>query len=131
MLTDKPPKDYDGFYFLPGRTENETFSIAFFNLKGEFENGQPVDSTPIGDCYHVAFFKRGSDGQPAFDGTFEAIFADPTVYIENLEGAEIYGCIVRKTDKSGKWFEDYLKKTQGAVMLRKLINTAKAICETK
>jgi len=131
MLSDKPPQNYDGFYFLPGRSEIESFSIAFFNLKGEFENGKPVNGTNLGDMYHVAFFKRDTNGNPAFDGAFEAIFRDPTVYIEGLEGAEIYGCIVRKTDKSEKWFAEYLEKTKGALMLKTLINVAKSIAETK
>lgn len=131
MLNAKPPENYDGFYFLPGRSDEETFSLAFFNLKGEFENGKPVDGTSIGNCYHVAFFRRDANGHPAFDGDFEAIFADPTVYIEGLAGADIYGCVVRKTDKSEKWFTEYLEKTKGALVLKKLINTAKAILDTK
>jgi hypothetical protein len=131
MLNDKPPQNYDGFYFLPGRTDIESFSLAFFNLKGEFENGKPVNGTDLGDMYHVAFFKRDANGNPAFDDAFEAIFRDPTVYVEGLEGAEIYGCIVRKTDKSEKWFAEYLEKTKGALMLKKLINVAKSIAETK
>jgi hypothetical protein len=131
MLNAKPPEEYDGFYFLPGRTDEETFSIAFFNLKGEFENGKPIDSTSIGNCYHVAFFKRDANGDPAFDGAFEAIFADPTVYIEGLAGANIYGCVLKKTDKSSKWFAEYLEKTKGSLLLKKLVSTAKAILNTK
>ena len=131
MLNDKPPKDYDGFYFLPGRSDAESFSIAFFNLKGEFENGKPVNGTDLGHMYHVAFFKRDANGDPAFDDAFEAIFSDPTVYVEGLEGAEIYGCFLRKTDKSDKWFAEYLEKTKGSLLLKKLVNTTKAILNTK
>lgn len=131
MLNDKPPDKYDGFYFIPGRTEDETLGIQFFNLRGEYKDGKPVDGSTLGDCYHIAFFKRDANGDPAFDDAFEAIFADPTVYIENLAGAGIYGCVLRKTDKSTKWFEEYLKDICGKLVLKKLVNTAKAILNTK
>jgi hypothetical protein len=45
---------------------------------------------------------------PEFNDAFEAILGDPESYIKNLVGAGLYGCVVRKTTKTGKWFENYL-----------------------
>ena len=124
------PKEYDGFYFLPGDDENE-INLAYFQFKDEFGNSDPIEATPLGDKYHIAFFKRGDDGHPEFDDSFEAIFADPTVYIKGLIGAEVYGCVLRKTEKSQKWFDEYLTRAKKNVMMRKMTGALKSILETK
>lgn len=124
------PKEYDGFYFLPGDDENE-INLAYFQFKDEFGNSDPIEATPLGDKYHIAFFKRGEDGHPEFDDSFEAIFADPTVYIKGLIGAEVYGCVLRKTEKSQKWFDEYLTRAKKNVMMRKMTGALKSILETK
>jgi hypothetical protein len=119
-------KTWDGFYFIPGENDNE-INLSFWTLIDEYSNGSPIDGTKIGDMYHVALFKKGQNGSPEFDGSFDAIFADPQVWVEGLIGAEIYGCICRKTDKSVKWFEDYLTNTLRRLMIKKLSNLASAI----
>jgi hypothetical protein len=119
-------KTWDGFYFTPGENDNE-INLSFWTLIDEYSNGSPIDGTKIGDMYHVALFKKGQNGSPEFDGSFDAIFADPQVWVEGLIGAEIYGCICRKTDKSVKWFEDYLTNTLRRLMIKKLSNLASAI----
>lgn len=106
-------ENYDGFYFIQG-DEPGQMKIAFFRFKDETLVGEPIESTKVGNKYHVAFFNEDENGTPKFDETFEAIFADPKVYIQNLAGANLYGCILRKTNKSGKWWDDYLKKTMEA-----------------
>jgi hypothetical protein len=124
------PKEYDGFYFLPGDEENE-LNLAYFQFKEEFGNAEPIETTPMGDKYHIAFFKRGEDGNPEFDDSFEAIFADPTVYIKGLIGAEVYGCVLRKTEKSQKWFDEYLNRAKKTVMMAKMTGMLKSIAESK
>lgn len=105
-------KQFDGFYFLPGDNEGE-MKFAYFNLNDETHKGQPVDNTTIGDMFHIAFFKQGDDGLPTFDESFEAIFADPTTYItHNFVGGDLYGCILRKTENSYKWWNSYLEKAK-------------------
>jgi uncharacterized protein involved in tolerance to divalent cations len=32
------------------------------------------------------------------------------VYLKNLIGMDLYGCVVRKTKTSGKWWDEYLNK---------------------
>lgn len=110
------PKEYDGFYFLPG-DEDDEIKFQFFTLQDEFADGKPQDNTSVGDCFHIAFFKSDKEGNPIFDDTFEAIFACPTTYIKNLIGMDLYGCMLRKTDKSVKWFNDYLTRAKNRVIL--------------
>ena len=86
----------------------------------DFEKGKRVDGTSLGDMYHVVFLKQGEDGNPEFDDHFEAIFADPEVYVKGLLGANVYGCMVRKTENSYKWVEEYLKRLLGRVMINKM-----------
>lgn len=123
--------NYDGFYFLPceGDTEDDPLgmNLAFFRFKDEMANGIPVESSQIGDKYHIAFFKPDDEGYPQFDDSFEAILADPIVYVNNLEGSSIYGCICRKTNKSEKWFEEYLDHATNGEFRKKVISQLRAI----
>ena len=123
-------KDYDGFYFLPGDDE-DGLNLAYFKFKdGEFD-GKPIGATELGDMYHIAFFKRDANGDPMFDEQFEAIFKDPSVYIQGLVGANLYGCILRKTEKSSEWWDEYLTRAQKTCMMNKLISVSKSILENK
>lgn len=110
-----PPKphEYDGLYFVPSEVEGEEdIQVTFFTLEDEYQNAQPLSNNKVGDCWYVAFFKNDEEDveKMKFDDTFEAIFADPFVYLKNLIGSNLSGCMVRKTSKSGKWFEEYLTK---------------------
>lgn len=127
----KEKEDYDGFYFLPGDDENG-LTIAYFKFKpGEDFDAPPVSDSPLGHTYHIAFFRRDVNGDPMFDDSFEAIFTDPAIYIQRLIGAELYGCVLRKTEKSSKWWEEYLTRAQKTCMINKMINVAKGIVESK
>jgi len=124
------PKEYDGFYFLPG-DEDDELNLAYFQFQEEFGDAEPIESTPIGDKWHVAFFKRDEEGNPTFDDSFEAIFADPTIYVKGLLGANVYGCMLRKTKKSQKWFDEYLDRAKKSVMVLKVKGILQSIAETK
>lgn len=115
------PTEYDGFYFLPGDDDNE-LKITYFEFTGGLlEHSKKVDSqSKIGDIWHIAFFRKNEEGDPVFDESFEAIFADPEVYVKNLTGTGLYGCVLRKTDNSVKWFNDYLDKVKNRVTILKL-----------
>lgn len=126
----KKSSEYDGIYFLPGDNDDELV-ISFFDFRQDMAGGKPIESTQIGYKYHIAFFKRDEKGKPKFDDTFEAILADPAIWISNLAGAGVYGCAVKKTDKSSDWFDDYLKKTMGYDKIREMIGTLKSVLETK
>lgn len=123
------PKDYDGFYLLPD--EENDLQITYFLFKDEFANSKPIESSTIGDKYHIAFFRRDENGQPLFEESFEAILGDPAVYAKNLVGAGIYGCILRKTEKSSEWFEEYLKRALQKITMFKMKNYLESILETK
>ena len=111
---------YDGLYFLPGEEEDD-LKIAFFDFTAEpMLNGTPIEGNAIGDKYHIAFFREDEDGTPVFDESFEAIFSDPVTYIKQMAGMGLYGCMLRKTDKSTKWFNDYLTRAMDHVTMATL-----------
>ena len=116
---------FDGFWFLP--CEEEGLNLSFFTFKDEYGGGTPIGGNQIGDNYHLAFFKENEEGLPEFDDAFEAILGDPESYIKNLVGAGLYGCVVRKTTKTGKWFDDYLKSVVGSV----IVDNVKSITNLK
>ena len=113
---------FDGFWFLPN--DEEGLKLSFFTFGEEFAVGTPIGGNQLGDNYHLAFFKENEEGMPEFDDAFEAILGDPESYIRNLVGAGLYGCVVRKTTKSGKWFEDYLTSVVGSVIVKGLKSIA-------
>ena len=122
---------FDGIFFLPDDNDDDSVVISHFTFKEEYADGVPTDFTSVGDMFHVAFFVEDDDGLPKLDGAFEAIFGDPTAYVKNLVGAKVFGCLVRKTNKSQKWFDDYLTDIQKTVMIKKMISMCKSIADTK
>jgi hypothetical protein len=116
---------FDGFWFLP--CEEEGLNLSFFSFKDEYGGGTPIGGNQLGDNYHLAFFRENEEGLPEFDDAFEAILGDPESYIKNLVGAGLYGCVVRKTTKTGKWFDDYLKSVVGSV----IVDNVKSITNLK
>ena len=116
---------FDGFWFLP--CDEEGLNLSFFTFKDEYGGGDPIGGNQIGDNYHLAFFKENEEGMPEFDDAFEAILGDPQSYVKNLVGAGLYGCVVRKTTKTGKWFEDYLTSVVGSV----IVDNVKSITNMK
>lgn len=126
----KPSHEYDGIYFLPSDEDPNDLIVSYFDFKNEMAGGEMVENTELGPKYHIAFFKNGLDGQPIFDDAFEAILGSPGAYIESLAGAQIYGCVIKKTTKSQKWFEDYLKRTMETLTIIKLKTYAESIANT-
>ena len=122
---------FDGIFFLPDKEDDDAVEVSHFSFKDEYADGTPVGSTSVGDMFHVAFFVEDKDGLPKLDGTFEAIFGDPTTYVKGLVGSNVFGCLVRKTNKSQKWFDDYLTDIEKSVIVRRMIRMCKSIAETK
>jgi hypothetical protein len=127
-------EDFDGLYFVPYTINDEEVGLDIsyfrFNTK-DLKNAPPIENTDFGDKYHIAFFKRDENGNAAFDDSFEAILVHPDTYVRNLAGAGVYGCMVRKTTKSGKWFQDYLKRTKKHIIMSQLVRTTKEVLKTK
>lgn len=111
-------KNYDGFVIVPENLEES--KIVYFNINDGREKGVPVENTELGDMYHVVCFKMNSDNSDIeFDDTFEAIFIDPVYYAKRLL-PYFYCMVVRKTDISVVWFEDYLKDLFNRIIISKL-----------
>ena len=129
MVTDYP-SDYDGFYFFPHETEEESgIRYDFFKFNGEYANGVKQDHSEMGDMYHILFIETDDDGNPVLNDTFDAIFVDPVKYVENLHGINLIGCIVRKTDKSIAWFEDHLTKIKEKCKLSRIRDQIQSIAD--
>lgn len=120
------PNDYDGIYFLPDESETD-LQLAYFKFKDEFADQEPIEFSDVGYKYHIAFFKRDEYGNPIFDDTFEAILGDPSVYLKNLTGAGVYGCILKKTAKSQEWFDEYLTRAFKKLKIKEMIDHLNAI----
>jgi len=111
---------FDGFFFTPGAEDGE-LELSFFDYNEEsLKNAEKVENTAYGEKYHIAFFKPNAKGFVEFDETFEAIFADPVTYVQNLNGTELFGCILRKTTQSDRWFNNYLTKAKENVTIHNM-----------
>lgn len=122
------PEQYDGFYFLPHyEGDAEGLKFDFFRFSDEYANGVKKDHCEMGDMYHIVFIKQDDNGDPIFDENFDAIFVDPVEYVNNLLGSDIFGCVIRKTDKSEKWLEKYLTRIKESDKLRNIKNQIESI----
>lgn len=111
---------FDGFFFTPS-LEDEGMELSFFDFKEEpMKGAEKINGNAVGDMYHVAFFKDAGENSIEFDENFEAIFADPVTYVKNLEGAGLFGCVLRKTTHSHKWFDNYLTRAKENVRIQNM-----------
>lgn len=121
---------FDGFYFVPDYEDFEgNYKLAFFNFKEEWTLAEPIEKSQLGYKYHMAFFKEDENGMPQFDDAFEAILGDPIVYIKNLVGSGLSGCIVRKTETSENWWVEYLDFVTGNKFKQKVNDALKSLAE--
>lgn len=97
---------YDGVYFHPSEDDNGGLEMAFF--KTDMDLGKPIESSEIGDMFHFVFFKMDEEGLPRFDETFDAVLGDPMKYLTGLVGAGVFGCLLRKSEKSHLWLKEYI-----------------------
>lgn len=110
---------YDGFTIVPDGDFNVS-KIVFFELDDESKNGTPIENTELGDMYHVVIFRMNKEKTDIeYDETFEAIFVDPVFYAKRLLPT-FYCTFIRKTNKSVKWFEEYLTDLLNRVIISKL-----------
>ena len=94
-------EEYDGFFFYPQYDEDihVDYKIEAFVFNEKKLKSKKIEFTEIGDKYYIAFFKSDKETILKFDEDFEAIFVDPLIYVKNLIGSNLYGCMVRKTDR--------------------------------
>lgn len=121
---------FDGFYFVPDYDDfEENYKLAFFNFKEEWTKAEPIEESEMGFKYHMAFFKENEEGVPEFEDAFEAILVDPLVYIKNLVGSGISGCIVKKTEQSDNWWTEYLDFITNGTFKKKVNEALKSLAE--
>ena len=118
---DANEEKYDGFYFVPDYSDyGGNMKLTFFSFKDEMKDAKPIEASEMGNKFHLAFFTSDEEGAPTFEDSFEAILADPIVYIENMIGTGRSGCILRKTEKSDGWWTDYLDYVTGGEFKQKV-----------
>ena len=122
--------EFDGFYFVPDPENFEdNYKMIFFNMKEEYSNSKPVESSSMGLKYHLCFFKTSDNGAPIFDDAFEAILVDPIMYIKNMTGTGIGGCVLKKTEKSDGWWTDYLDYITNGEFKKKVVEAFGSIAD--
>lgn len=110
----KTSKKYDGFYFAPIEdedSEQEDLKLTFFELLDDDLLNEPTEKHSLGNMFLMIFFKTDDEGMPFLDEITEAILSDPEVYIQNIVGTGLFGCIVRKTPRAMKFVEEYIKSS--------------------
>ena len=107
------PSEYDGIYFVPG-DEDDEFKVTCwqFDANSKYYSTKPERLNEMGYTYHIAFFKTNDEGNPEFDEDYEVILGDPQAYVNGLADTGLFGCIVKKTEKSAEWFHNYLTTTK-------------------
>ena len=107
--------EYDGFYFLPPDEEDayhDDLKMVFFTKENKTLDDVSTKMPNNGYWFHVVFFKEDDEGKPKFDSNFEAIFLDPIEYVKGLIGSNLYGVILKKTEKSKEWIDKYIDDTE-------------------
>jgi hypothetical protein len=112
---------------LPG--EDDGIKLSYFDFKDDFNKGEKVGGNAMGDMYHVVFITQDNEGDPVFDENFDAIFVDPVEYVNNLLGADLFGCVIRKTDKSEEWLKKYLTRIKESSKLRNIKSEIQSIAD--
>jgi len=110
----KTSKRYDGFYFAPIEdedSEQEDLKLTFFELLDDDLLNEPIEKHSLGNTFLMIFFKTDDEGMPFLDEITEAILSDPEVYIQNIVGTGLFGCIVRKTPRALKFVDEYIKSS--------------------
>ena len=89
-------ENYDSYLFLPTENEDQThFHASYYK-----DPGIKLDSSKIGDCYHIILFKEDGEGGVIHLDKFEAILMAPMEYISSLVFDDWFGVICRKTTTS-------------------------------
>ena len=105
---------YDGVFFYPrvDEDDNEFLTLNYWSYQDKYADKKSIENTKLGNKFFVAFFKEEENGNYVVDDVFEAIFADPSTYLDNLVGSDLFGVICRKTENSESWFKSYLNEVK-------------------
>jgi len=98
--------DYDVLFFLPGEEEN-MFRIESCRYK---DPGNQIGGSELGPEYTVVLFKCNDEDGTYDHDSFDAILADPRIYISGLIPQDWYGLVARKTTTSQSFVKDMIDK---------------------
>lgn len=98
--------EYDGIIFFE---KNTNAFMGFFNHLDTHEKGEKLESTSMGDMWHIMFYKKNKEERVSFEESFDAILIDPEIYIENLMKIDSnnMGFVLRKTKNSSEWLKTF------------------------
>jgi hypothetical protein len=102
----KDMTDYDVLFWLP-TNEEDTMKVESCQYK---KPGDSIGGSELGKEYHISLFKFNKEDGVSDIDTFDAILADPRVYITNLIKDNWYGFVARKTTTSKEFVDDILDK---------------------
>ncbi len=95
--------EYDGLFFHPN--EDEQLDLYHIILDSEYQD--PLNNNS--NIYHIGFIEFDENGKPFLHQEFDAMLLDPVTYLLDGVGSNHQGCIMRKTSKSRKWFDKWVK----------------------
>ena len=99
--------DYDALSFVP--TEDDKIVVQSSRY---VNRGEPVESTEIGNKWHVILFRIDEEDGPKDIDHFEGIFSDPREYISGLIPSGWYGMVAKKTTTSKAFVDDMLARVK-------------------
>ena len=102
----KDVKDFDVLFFLPTDQEDE-LRVESCTYKNP---GEQIGGSELGPEYTVHLFKFDEENGTYDHDSFDAIFADPRIYISNLIPQDWYGMVARKTTTSADFVGDMVAK---------------------
>jgi hypothetical protein len=110
--------EYDGFFFTPFENDDgdEGVTFKFFCHNKDSRGEEVIPENPLGKTWHVVLFnEKGQDEDDYDTDYFEAVLGSPEEYATNLSRHNIFGCIVKKTDKSKVFVDSYLESIRDAI----------------
>ena len=98
--------NYDVLFFLP-TNEEDVLKIESCLYKTP---GEQIGGSELGPEYTVVLFKFNEDRGTYDHDRFDAILADPRIYISGLIPQDWYGMVARKTTTSKSFVDDIIAK---------------------
>ena len=98
--------EYDCLFFHP----SPSGQIDFYEIKLDEKYQSTESHTNMADSYHIALFDfDAANNECILSENFDAMLLDPYVYVTDTLGYGLQGCILRKTKKSDKFFDDWIQ----------------------
>ena len=98
--------DYDVLFFIPTQ-EKDVMKVESCLYKNP---GEQIGGSEIGPEYTVVLFKFDEENGTYDHDSFDAILADPRIYISGLIPQDWYGLVARKTTTSKSFVDDIIAK---------------------